>query len=64
KEILKLLELKDLSFQSDLEKDATGQMGLFEKPDSKLVQKIKLLDLDKLSPLEALTFLHELRQEI
>jgi len=64
KEILKLLELKDLSFQSDLERDNSGQMGLFEEKDSALVNEIKALELDQMTPLDALHFLHEIKDKI
>ncbi|MBU0506738.1 MAG: DNA mismatch repair protein MutS [bacterium] len=64
KEILKLLELKDLSFQSDLERDSTGQLGLFEQKETLLVLKIKALDLNQLTPIDALNFLHEIKAEI
>ena len=64
KEILKLLEVKDLSFQSDLEKDTSGQLSLFEKKEADWVQKINQLDVNAMTPIDALHFLFELKEDL
>ncbi len=61
KEILKLLEVKDLSFQSDLEKKDTGQMSIFDVPESELVKRLKEIDVNRLTPIEALNLIQELK---
>lgn len=64
KEILKLLEVKDLSFQLDLDKQDTGQMSLFDGKDSELVKKIKEVDVNEMTPMEALQFLSEIKKDL
>lgn len=64
REILKLLELKDISFKSDLDKEHSNQISLFAQADSAVAQKIRDIDVDQMTPLQALQFLSELKREI
>jgi DNA mismatch repair protein MutS len=41
-----------------------GQMMLFTGPEQRVVERLRGADLDRLSPLDALTLLHELRGEL
>ncbi len=41
---------------------AQRQMPLFEKPQTKLIEKLKQLDIARMTPLEAMNCLHELQQ--
>jgi DNA mismatch repair protein MutS len=61
REILKLLEVKDLSFQSDLDAKDSGQISLFGETESALTQELKLLDVNAITPIEALNVLMHLK---
>jgi DNA mismatch repair protein MutS len=69
REILDALERDELSRGgrpsfSDHQRDALHQPGLFEAvPDSPLVRRLRGVDVDRLTPLEALTLLAELKRE-
>ena len=66
REILKLLEEKDLAFSSSAKKGGDPQPSLFE-PDPRtesLLNEIKNLPLDSLTPLEALNFLARIKQDL
>lgn len=61
REILKLLEEKDLQFKSAAQKEA-HQMTLFEPPTHPIVEELKKLDPNQMTPLDALNFLATLRK--
>lgn len=66
REILKLLEEKDLAFSSSARKGADSQPTLFE-PDPRLVAlgaEIRSLPLNSLTPLEALNFLARIQNQL
>jgi DNA mismatch repair protein MutS len=65
-EILGLLELKDLSFKAEVDqtKQEQMQMPLFAAQESEQLKKIKQVDLNALTPLEALNFLAKLKSEL
>ena len=58
-----------LKFSSDKMKDESNldndkkQLDLF-KYENKLIKKLKSIDLNKISPIESLIFLNELKNEI
>ncbi len=66
REILKILEQKDLQFQSATKQNGpqTYQPSLFETPTHPIVEEIKKLNLNKLTPLEALNFLAVLKTKV
>jgi DNA mismatch repair protein MutS len=45
-------------------KSGTGQLGLFESPRSEIEREIEKLDLDALTPIEALLLLRELKRKL
>lgn len=61
REILKLLEVKDLSFQSDLDGKNSGQISLFGQTESMVTKELKLLDVNTITPIEALNVLTHLK---
>lgn len=64
KEILKLLEIKDMSFQSELVEKSNGQMSLFSEEEHEVVKKIRELEVEQLTPIQALTLLDELKRKV
>lgn len=64
REVLKLLELKDLSFQSELELNRSGQMSLFQEAEPEVVKRLKEIDVNTLTPVMALQVLDELKQMV
>ncbi|MBF0104485.1 MAG: DNA mismatch repair protein MutS [Deltaproteobacteria bacterium] len=64
KEILKLLELKDVSFKSELDKNEGGQMSLFDQAESQIIKRLQGADINQLTPLEALQFLADLKDMV
>lgn len=64
KDVLKLLELKDLSFQSDLNREDSPQMSLFQVEESAIIKKLKTADVNAMTPLEALNFLADLKRHV
>lgn len=64
REVLKLLELKDLSFQSEMEMKVNGQMSLFQEAEPPVVQKLRDIDVHQLTPIMALQILDELKSMI
>lgn len=66
KEVLKLLEVKDLSFQNELNNNPNhNQMSLFQnQEDSDIIKQLKGLDVNDLTPLQALTILAELKEKL
>lgn len=61
KGVLKLLELKDLSFQNDLSRENSQQMSLFQSDESAIIKELKNADVNAMTPLEALNFLAALK---
>lgn len=61
REILKLLEVKDLSFQSNLDEQDSGQISLFGAAESVVTKELKLLDVNTITPIEALNVLTHLK---
>lgn len=58
RDVLKLLELKDLSFQSEVTGQAAPQMNLFDtQKESELVHELRGLEINELTPLEALNLI-------
>lgn len=72
KEVLKLLELKDLSFDGEIDPQDVAQMSLFQpavsaimKPEeSAVIHAMQGLDVDKLTPIEALNWLAASKQKL
>jgi DNA mismatch repair ATPase MutS len=64
KDVLKLLELKDLSFQNDLNRENSPQMSLFQETEPAIIKKLKNADVNAMTPLEALNFLADLKSGI
>lgn len=64
--VLKLLEIKDLSFQSDLNANQTPQqLPLFEgtpTPEPAVLTELRAASLDTMTPLDALNFLAKLKE--
>jgi DNA mismatch repair protein MutS len=66
KEILAELENGELSYQKSpppKPKPVSYQLSIFSPKDSQIVEELKKLDLDKLTPIEALTKLNELKKK-
>jgi DNA mismatch repair protein MutS len=67
KEILADLENGELSYQRPPEtkpKPVSYQLSIFSPKDSLIVEELKKLDLEKLTPIEALNKLNELKKKI
>lgn len=67
KEILAELENGELSYQRPPEtkpKPVSCQLSIFSPKDSLIVEELKKLDLEKLTPIEALNKLNELKKKI
>jgi len=65
KEILSLLEKKDLSFSNEAQKQ--NQPSLFDVPqeeNNQILEKIKTLNINSLTPLEALNLLSEFQKQV
>ena len=62
RQILKLLEEKDLQFKSAAQKE-TPQMTLFEPKPHPVIEELKRLDVDHLTPLEALNLLAQMKDK-
>lgn len=62
KEILKILETNDLRFQS--QSSNFEQPSLFETHLPKSVEELRLCDLNKMTPLEALSLLFKMQEEL
>lgn len=62
REILNLLEQKDRGFQADLSRRAVGQMPLFDPQPSVVERRLGEIDVNQMTPLEALRFLAELKE--
>jgi DNA mismatch repair protein MutS len=52
------------SGRSGAEPDGPHQLGLFESPRSEIEQELEKVDLDRLTPIEAMLLLRELRQRL
>jgi DNA mismatch repair protein MutS len=63
RQILKLLEKKDLDFRSQTQSDLE-QPSLFENKNEQVLIELQSLELDKMTPLEAMTWLAEKKKEI
>ena len=63
RDILATLETDDAAYQARGASDAAGQTDLFEERNL-LKEKLKALDINKLTPIEALNFLSELLRSI
>lgn len=63
KAVLKILEIKDLSFQDQVNQKSTQQSLPFEN-ENPVITEIKNLDLTQLTPLEALNFLANLQKAL
>lgn len=67
KEILKLLEKKDLSFNAEFNKTDQDQISLFETAPAQnphpVIERIKTFDINQTTPLEALSLLSELKDQ-
>lgn len=61
KEILKILEEKDWEFQTKTQKPP-AQLSLFDDKESVIVQKLKDVDTNHLTPIQALQVLEELKK--
>jgi DNA mismatch repair protein MutS len=60
------LENGELSYQKlpqDKPKPVSYQLSIFSPKDSLIVEELKKLDLEKLTPIEALNKLNELKQK-
>jgi DNA mismatch repair protein MutS len=44
--------------------DGPHQLGLFEAPRSEIEQELEKIDLDRLTPIEAMLLLRELKQKL
>ncbi len=66
KEILETLERKERDLVEETRKrgPATRQLGLFNSKEQGVVEALRALDVDTLSPREALNALYELRQKL
>lgn len=64
REILKLLEVKDLSFQLDLDQASSGQASLFQSSESQVLQKLREVEVNQMTPVEALNFLSTLKETL
>ena len=56
--------LREVSLKADGAKGSepgSVQMDLFRKPDSLILDRLKKVDLSKMTPLEALNFLNDLQ---
>lgn len=62
REILGLLEMKDLSFQKDVSLEKHPQLSLFDERESVIIKQLEKLDINTLTPLEALGVLAELKR--
>jgi DNA mismatch repair protein MutS len=65
KEILQQLEAGSFAHSAAKGKPPTrsAQLGLFQSPPSEVVKRLKGIDLDRLTPLDALNLLAELREQ-
>jgi DNA mismatch repair protein MutS len=63
REVLKLLEVKDLSFQTDMGAESDNQLSLFQTEDSGLLRELRNVDVNALTPIEALNVLAELKKK-
>ncbi len=63
REILRILEEKDLQFKSATQK-IPYQPTLFENPTNPVLEEIKRVDLNLMTPLEALNFLARLQENL
>lgn len=64
REILKLLELKDLSFQEDIKLEPSPQLSLFEKQESAILKELQTLNVNAMTPLEALALIAEWKKRV
>lgn len=62
REILGLLEMKDLSFQKDVNAGPMPQLSLFDSRGSALLERLKNLDVNAITPIEALGILAGLKE--
>jgi DNA mismatch repair protein MutS len=66
KEILAELENGELPYQRPSEtkpKPVSYQLSIFSPKDTQIVEELKKLDLEKLTPIEALNKLNELKKK-
>ena len=65
-ELLSAIEAGELERAADSAAAVSGerQFGLFERRGGRVIERLKAVDANQLTPLEALNLLHELKQEL